>query len=95
MSAERWVPQNWVLIKQREKLGFSQEEVAEKARIKLEQYQRFESMEHQSSFSVSSVRIVNAVLTALELDPTAFAKGEYSFETLSEDDPLNKIVEQI
>ena len=95
MSAERYVPENWILIKQREKLGLSQEEVAERAGIKLEQYQRFESMEHQSSFPVSSMRIVNAVLTVLELDPTAFVKGEYSFETLSENDPLNKILEQI
>ena len=95
MSAEIWVPENLMLIKQREKLGLTQEEVAKKAGIKLEQYQRFESMEHQFSFSSSSLRIVNAVLTTLELDIKAFDDGDYVFETLPEDDPRNKIIEQI
>jgi transcriptional regulator with XRE-family HTH domain len=40
MSWERYVPENGVLIKQREKLGLSQEEVAERAGIKLEQYKK-------------------------------------------------------
>jgi transcriptional regulator with XRE-family HTH domain len=72
-----FVPERGILIGQREKLGMSQEEVAEKAGIKPEQYKMYES--HESRFSSSSMRIVNAVLTALELDPTAFANGEYSF----------------
>ena len=71
------VPDRGVLIGQREKLGLSQEEVAVKAGIKLEQYQKYESHEGRE-FSSSSLRIVNAVLTALELDPSAFAKGSYS-----------------
>jgi len=83
-----------MLISQREKLGLSQEEVAKKAGVKLEQYQKYESCEGRE-FSSSSMRIVNAVLTALELDPTAFAKGEYAFEPVPEDDPINQIISKL
>lgn len=89
MSWKRMVTDRGMLISQREKLGLSQEDVAKKAGIKLEQYQRYENTE--SGFSSSSMRIVNAVLTALELDPTSYAKGQYAFETLPKDDPLNKL----
>jgi transcriptional regulator with XRE-family HTH domain len=84
------VPVRGMLVRQREKLGMSQEEVAAKADIKLEQYKRYENPDHAFSFSSSSLRIVNAVLTALELGPTAFAKGEYSLEKPSDDDPLHE-----
>ena len=90
MSWQVYVPERGILIGQREKLCLTQEEVAKKAGIKLEQYQMYESHDGRE-FSSSSMRIVNAVLTALELDPTAFAKGEYSMRPLSEDDPLHKI----
>jgi len=90
MGWEVIVPDRGILIGQREKLGLTQEEVAKKAGIKLEQYQKYESHGGRE-FSSSSMRIVNAVLTALELDPTAFANGEYSFEPLPEDDPLYKL----
>lgn len=93
MGFLRVVPERGMLIGQREKLGLSQEDVAAKAGIKLEQYQKFES--HENRFSSSSLRIVNAVLTVLELDPTAFAKGEYVFEPLPEDDPLNSLFGKI
>jgi transcriptional regulator with XRE-family HTH domain len=73
-----FVPDRGVLIGRREELGMTQEEVAAKAGIRLEQYQMYEN--HESRFSSSSMRIVNSVLTALQLDPTAFANGEYSFE---------------
>ena len=95
MSLLRWVPDSGLLRGQREKLGLSQEEVAKRAGIKLEQYQRFESADHNFAFSSSSLRIVNVVLTALELDPTAFAKGEYVFEDVPDDDPLNKLLNNI
>ena len=93
MSWQVYVPERGILIGQREKLGLTQEEVAKKAGIKLEQYQMYESHDGRE-FSSSSMRIVNAVLTALELDPTAFAKGEYSMRPLSEDDPLHKIQDE-
>ena len=89
MSVIRYVPENWMLKTQREKLGLSQEEVAAKAGIKLEQYQRFER--DNQNISSSSLRIVNAVLTALELDPTAFASGEYSFTPLPDDYVINQL----
>lgn len=90
MGWEVYVPDRGKLIRQREKMGLSQEEVAAKAGIKLEQYQKYESHDGRP-FSSSSMRIVNAVLTALELDPTAFANGEYAFEPLPADDPIHKM----
>ena len=90
MGWERYIPDRGMLIGQREKLGLTQEEVAAKAGIKLEQYQKYESHDGRD-FSSSSFRIVNAVLTALELDTTAFANGEYAFEPLPADDPLNRL----
>ena len=85
MEWARIIQENDMLTSQRKKLGLSQEDVAAKAGIKLEQYQRYENVD--GSFSSSSLRIVNAVLTALELDPTAFAKGDYVLESLPEDNP--------
>jgi len=87
------VPENWMLREQREKLGLSQEEVATKAGIKLEQYQRYEMS--TVCISSSSLRIVHAVLKALELDTTAFAQGKYALEPLPEDDPLYQICEKL
>ena len=87
------VPDRGMLIGQREKLGFSQEDVAKKAGIKPEQYKKYES--HDGCFSSSSMQIVNAVLKALELDPTAYANGEYALRPLSDDDPLYKILSKI
>ena len=89
----RMVPENGILVGQREKLGLSQEEVAKRAGIKLEQYQRYEQC--GVTISSSSMRIVHAVLKALELDTTAFDKGAYVLEPLPEDDPLYEILDKI
>jgi transcriptional regulator with XRE-family HTH domain len=88
------VPDRGMLIRQREKLGLTQEEVAERAGITLKQYQMYESHDGRN-FSSTSMRIVNAVLTVLELDPTAYANGEYALRPIEADDPLNKILSQI
>jgi len=93
MSLERYVPEHGLLIRQREKLGLSEEDVATKAGIKLEQYQRFES--GKRDLSSSSLRIVNAVLAALELDIDAFSRGDYVLEPLPDDHPLHKIYDKI
>jgi len=93
MDLMTYVPERGMLIKQREKLGMSQEEVAAKAGIKLEQYQKYES--HDSRFPSSSLRIVNAVLTALDLDPTAYANGEYAFEPVPENSRLYQRLSKI
>ena len=90
----RVVPDHGMLIGQREKLGLTQEEVAKRAGITLKQYQTYESCEGRE-FSSSSYQIVHAVLKALELDTSAFGKGEYVFEELPEDDPLNEILRQV
>jgi transcriptional regulator with XRE-family HTH domain len=93
MGWMRFVPDRGMLIGQRERLGLSQEEVAAKAGIKLEQYQMYES--HETRFSSSSMRIVNSVLTALELDPTAYAKGKYAFEPIAEGDSRLELLNMI
>ena len=93
MSLLSIVPERGILIGQREKLGLTQEEVAAKAGITLKQYQKFESHDH--NLSSSSFRIVHAVLSALELDTTAFKKGKYSLEPVPEDDPIYQIISKI
>jgi len=89
-----YVPESGLLRGQREKLGFTQEQVAEKAGITLKQYQSYESCEGRE-FSSSSMRIVNAVLTVLELDPTSFANGKYVLEPIAEDDPKYAFLDKI
>lgn len=59
-----------ILKNRREELGMTQQQVADKARIQLRQYQRFESGERD--LSSSSMRIGVSVCQALELDPRRF-----------------------
>lgn len=87
MDFERYVPENWILRDAREKLGLTQQQVSDKARIQLRQYQRFESGERE--LSSSSFNIAHKVLNALELDLTSFANGDYSFTMSSELDSTN------
>ncbi len=89
----RVVTDGGMLIEQREKLGLTQEEVATKAGVTLKQYQSYEKMEF--GFSSKSMRIVNAVLTALELDPSSYADAKYALKRLSDDDPIVQICKQI
>jgi transcriptional regulator with XRE-family HTH domain len=92
MSLVKIVPERGLLIGQREKLGLTQEEVAQKAGITLKQYQKFEG--HDRNLSSSSFRIVHAVLSALELDITAFNNGDYVFEPIAEDSPIHQLLAQ-
>ena len=64
-----------IIFDARKKLGLTQQQVADKARILLRQYQKFESGERK--LSTSSFWIASKVLQALELDVTAFARGDY------------------
>jgi transcriptional regulator with XRE-family HTH domain len=91
MGWEVFVPENGLLRKQRKKLGLTQEEVAKRAGIKLEQYQRYEEV--GVNISSSSMRIASSVMKVLDIDPSAFANGDYVLEPLPENDPLNLINE--
>lgn len=59
-----------VLRKQREKLGLTQQQVADRAKIQLRQYQRLETGER--SIYGASFRIAISVCKALQLDPQRF-----------------------
>ena len=68
-----------ILKTRREQLGLTQQQVADKAKIQLRQYQRLESGER--SISSASMRIGLAVCAVLKLDPFAF---------FPETEPMNK-----
>lgn len=59
-----------ILKNQRENLGLTQQQVADRAKIQLRQYQRLESGER--SIYGSSFRIAISVCKALNLDPQRF-----------------------
>lgn len=65
-----------ILRDAREKLGLTQQQVADIAKIQLRQYQRFESGER--NLSSSSFNIACKVLKALELDIGSYANGDYT-----------------
>ena len=71
------VEEKWVLRDEREKLGLTQQQVADKAGIRLQKYQRFENSER----NLSSAAFYTAcnVMKALGLDLTKYRKGEYVF----------------
>lgn len=62
-----------ILRNQREALKLSQQQVADKAKIQLRQYQRLESGER--SIYGASFRIAISVCKALQLDPQRFIDG--------------------
>lgn len=59
-----------ILQKRRAELNMTQQQVADKARIQLRQYQRLESEER--SITSASARIMLSVCAALKLDPYLF-----------------------
>jgi len=61
-----------ILRDARQRLGLTQQQVADKAFIQLRQYQRFEGGERK--LSTSSFNIACNVLEALQLDVTAFVR---------------------
>ena len=71
------VEEKWILKDYRHKLGLTQQQVADKARIQLRQYQRFEGGE--INLSSSSFRIACQVMDALGLDPTTYHRGGYVY----------------
>ena len=61
-----------ILREARHRLGLTQQEVADKARIQIRQYQKFEGGERK--LSTSSFYIARKVLEVLQLDVTTFVR---------------------
>jgi len=78
LSNEVKQEENKILLVARKKLGLTQQQVSEKARITIRHYQMFESGERK--LSTSSFNTAAKVLDALELDLAAFARGEYAVD---------------
>lgn len=66
-----------ILRERRIILGLTQQQVADRAHIVLQQYQKFESGERK--ISTSSFRIACRIIEALEMDITKFYHGGYVF----------------
>ena len=66
-----------ILREKRVVLGMTQQQVADKAHIVLQQYQKFESGER--NIMTCSFQIACRIIEALEMDITAFFHGEYVF----------------
>ena len=67
-----------ILTDARERLGLSQQEAADRAKVSLEQYQRYEKPGGWN-LPGTSFNIATRVLLAVGLDPSAYANGEYHF----------------
>ena len=67
-----------VLRRKRLELGLTQQNVADKAKILLQAYQKFESGER--NIMTSSFQIACRVIEALEMDVSKFYHGEYVME---------------
>lgn len=64
------MPDRAILLSRRQQLGLTQQQVANRAGIKLVQYQRFERGER--SMASASLRIGMAICDVLKLDPHRF-----------------------
>lgn len=65
-----------ILLDARIKLGLTQQQVADKADVTIRHYRMFENGERK--LTSSSFFTASKVLSALELDLTAFARGDYA-----------------
>ena len=73
LNGEEWdvLVQDYVLLKNRRlELGLTQQQVADKAKIQLRQYQRVESGERH--ITGASARIMLAICAVLKIDPYEF-----------------------
>ena len=66
-----------ILRERRVILGLTQKQVAEKAKIPMQSYQRFESGER--NIKTASFQMACRVIEALEMDISDFYHGEYVF----------------
>ena len=65
-----------ILFEDRKKLGLTQQKVADKAKITIRYYRMYEIGERK--LTSASFITASKVLNALELDLTAFARGDYA-----------------
>ena len=65
-----------ILLEARKRLGLTQQQVADEAYVTIRHYRMFESGERK--LSASSFTTASKVLNALQLDLTAFARGDYA-----------------
>ena len=72
-----------VLIETRKKLGLTQQQVADKARVAMRHYQMFEG--GRRKLSSSSFYTASKILQALKLDVTTFADGGYCLLQTNDD----------
>ena len=70
----------FVLKKRRQRLGLTQQELADRAGIQLKQYQRFEYGDRE--LSNAGFQTTYKVLAALEMDIAKYAAGEYEIREL-------------
>jgi len=75
MGVQLMLSEATILREARDKLGLTQQQVADRARIQIRQYQRFESGER--NLTSSSFNIGCSVLEALEIDIAGFRRGDY------------------
>lgn len=80
-----------ILRERRIILGLTQKQVAERAKITFQSYQRFESGER--NIRTASFQLACRVIEALQMDISAFYHGEYVFgeEVCSSEDGLKYV----
>ena len=80
-----------ILKEKRAVLGMTQKQVADRAKIRLPQYQKFESGER--NIMTASFQIACRVVEALDMDVSDFYHGEYAFgeEVYLEDGKLKYV----
>ncbi|MDO5123094.1 MAG: helix-turn-helix transcriptional regulator [Eubacteriales bacterium] len=66
-----------ILRERRVILGLTQKQVADRAKVVLQQYQKFESGERR--IMSSSFELACRIIEALEMDITKFYHGDYTF----------------
>jgi len=65
-----------ILREKRVVLGLTQKQVSEKAKVVLQQYQKFESGER--NIMTCSFQLACRIIEALDMDITAFYRGDYA-----------------
>ena len=88
MQAQLLLTEQSILKRARAKLGLSQQQVADKAGIHMQQYQKFET--GTRDLSTARFNIACRVLEALELDMTRYFRGDYVLSEEYYDLPLKK-----